>query len=135
MTAWCTRYLSLSKCAKVQSKKQIIDIKKKTMRIKKLLCAMMLMASAAMAAQESNVPEFCTWAPTAPKGWNSWDCYYSTVNEKLVLQNAKYMKDNLLEYGWEYVVIDIRWYANHPSLGGGWYNQEKTPECQLDELS
>lgn len=103
------------------------------MRIKNLLCAMMLMAPAAMAAQEDNMPEFRTWAPTAPKGWNSWDCYYSTVNEKLVLQNAQYMKDNLLEYGWEYVVIDIRWYANHPSLGGGWYNHEKTPECQLDE--
>lgn len=62
------------------------------------------------------VPMFRSWAQTPPMGWNSWDCYYSTVNEKLVLQNARYQRDNLLEYGWEYVVIDIRWYANHPSL-------------------
>ena len=79
------------------------------------------------------IPKFRSWAQTPPMGWNSWDCYYSTVNEKLVLQNARYQRDNLLEYGWEYVVIDIRWYANHPSLGGGWYNQERNPDCQLDE--
>lgn len=84
-------------------------------------------------AQDADVPEFRKWAATPPMGWNSWDCYYSTVNEKLVLQNARYMKEHLLEYGWEYVVIDIRWYADHPSLGGGWYNQDKNPGCRLDE--
>lgn len=79
------------------------------------------------------VPTFRTWAPTPPMGWNSWDCYYSSVTEELVLQNAHYLHENLQEYGWEYVVIDIRWYANHPSKGGGWYNQDNNPDCQLDE--
>lgn len=102
--------------------------------MKKLLLGLLL-ASVGFAAQaqEESVPTFRTWAPTAPMGWNSWDCYYSTVNEKIVLRNANYMAEHLRDYGWQYVVVDIRWYANHPSLGGGWYNQTKTPECQLDE--
>ena len=77
---------------------------------------------------------FRTWAMTPPMGWNSWDCYYSSVTEKEVLQNAQYLVDNdLVKYGWEYVVVDIRWYCNHPSLGGGNYNQRGDQDYVLDE--
>jgi hypothetical protein len=77
---------------------------------------------------------FREWALTPPMGWNSWDCYYSSVTEKEVMQNAQYLVDhNLVKYGWEYVVIDIRWYCNHPSLGGGNYNQNGTQGYVLDE--
>lgn len=89
--------------------------------------------SIAQTQSEADIATFRTWAKTPPMGWNSWDCYYCTVNEDLVMKNAKYMKDNLLKYGWEYVIVDIRWYANHPSLGGGSYNQTNNPDCQLDE--
>ena len=92
-----------------------------------------IMACAAQ-AQESGMETFRTWAMTPPMGWNSWDCYYSSANEKIVMDNARYMADNGLDkYGWEYVVLDIRWYANHPSLGGGWYNQRGDQDCVLDE--
>ena len=47
----------------------------------------------------------------APRGWNSWDCYGAAVTEDIVRQNAKFMADNLKEYGWEYVVVDIEWSA------------------------
>ena len=71
---------------------------------------------------------------TPPMGWNSWDCYYSSVTEKEVMQNAQYLVDNdLVRHGWEYVVIDIRWYCNHPSLGGGNYNQRGDQDYVLDE--
>ena len=51
-----------------------------------------------------------------------------------MLQNAQYLVDNdLVRHGWEYVVIDIRWYCNHPSLGGGNYNQRGTQDYVLDE--
>ena len=46
----------------------------------------------------------------APRGWNSWDCYGAAVTEKEVRQNAEFMAENLKEYGWEYVVVDIQWY-------------------------
>ena len=83
---------------------------------------------------QDNVATFRTWAMTPPMGWNSWDCYYSSVTEKEVMQNAQYLVDNdLVRHGWEYVVIDIRWYCNHPSLGGGNYNQQGTQGYVLDE--
>ena len=83
---------------------------------------------------QDDIATFRTWAMTPPMGWNSWDCYYSSVTEKEVMQNAQYLVDNdLVRHGWEYVVIDIRWYCNHPSLGGGNYNQRGTQGYVLDE--
>ena len=52
-----------------------------------------------------------TFAPTPPMGWNSYDYYNTEVNEAQVRANAEYMAAHLKEYGWEYVVIDIEWYA------------------------
>ncbi len=49
-------------------------------------------------------------ALTPPMGWNSWDCFGAAVTEAQLMQNAEYMRDNLLKYGWEYVVCDIQWY-------------------------
>lgn len=89
---------------------------------------------AAQTTAENDMATFRTWAMTPPMGWNSWDCYYSSVTEKEVLQNAQYLVDNdLVRHGWEYVVIDIRWYCDHPSLGGGNYNQRGDQGYVLDE--
>ncbi len=86
-----------------------------------------------LTAQEE-MATFRTWAMTPPMGWNSWDCYYSSVTEKEVLQNAQYLVDNdLVRHGWEYVVVDIRWYCQHPSLGGGNYNQRGDQGYVIDE--
>lgn len=108
------------------------------MKRKQLLHAAVVAALAVMApimpvhAQTSS--DFRSWAPDPPMGWNSWDCYYSSVNEQQVLQNAHYLVDNdLVKYGWKYVVVDIRWYCNHPSLGGGNYNQRGTQGYVLDD--
>ena len=48
-------------------------------------------------------------AKTSPMGWNSWDCYGPSVDEKTVRANADYMAKNLKQYGWEYIVVDIQW--------------------------
>lgn len=99
--------------------------------------AALMLGGNVKAQEKTEIETFRTWAMTPPMGWNSWDCYYSSVNEELTMQNAQYMVDNdLVKHGWEYVVIDIRWYANHPSLGGGNYNQNnngKSADCVLDE--
>ena len=93
-----------------------------------------LLLSTGIAVAQDEMAEFRTWAQTPPMGWNSWDCYFSSVTEKEVMQNAQYLVDNdLVRYGWEYVVIDIRWYCNHPSLGGGNYNQRGDQGYVLDE--
>lgn len=49
------------------------------------------------------------FAPTPPMGWNSWDCYGTSVNEEQLLGNAEYMAKHLKKYGWEYIVCDIQW--------------------------
>lgn len=46
-----------------------------------------------------------------PMGWNSYDYYDTNVTEADVLANARYMAEHLKPYGWEYVVVDIQWYA------------------------
>lgn len=50
-------------------------------------------------------------APTPPMGWNSWDVYGTAVTESQVKATADAMAKNLLPYGWQYVVVDIQWYA------------------------
>ena len=54
------------------------------------------------------------FAPLPPMGWNSYDYYDTTVCEADVMRNADYMAEHLKPYGWEYVVVDIQWYAPHP---------------------
>lgn len=44
-------------------------------------------------------------------GWNSWDCFGVSVTEQDIKDNADYIAANLKEYGWEYVVVDLGWYA------------------------
>jgi hypothetical protein len=64
-------------------------------------------------------------------GWNSWDCFGPTVVESEVKANADYMASHLKKYGWEYIVIDIRWYVDNDKAHG--YN-EKDPVFVMDEF-
>jgi len=52
-------------------------------------------------------------APTPPMGWNSFDCFGGQAREEDIRANADYMVKHLRNYGWEYVVIDIAWYAEY----------------------
>jgi len=52
-----------------------------------------------------------SFAPRPPMGWNSYDYYDTNVTEAEVLANAEYMARHLKAYGWEYIVVDIQWYA------------------------
>ena len=62
-----------------------------------------------------------TFAPTAPMGWNSWDCYGAAVTEEVLLKNTDYMAEHLKKYGWEYIVCDIQWYE--PTADSSHYHQ------------
>lgn len=50
-----------------------------------------------------------SFVKTPPMGWNSWDCYGAAVNEETVRANAKFMAENLKQFGWQYIVVDIQW--------------------------
>jgi hypothetical protein len=54
-----------------------------------------------------------SFAKRPPMGWNSYDYYDTNVTEADVLANAEFMATHLKPYGWEYIVVDIQWYAYH----------------------
>ena len=54
-----------------------------------------------------------SFAPRPPMGWNSYDYYDTNVTEAEVLANAEFMAKHLKKYGWEYIVVDIQWYAHN----------------------
>ena len=55
-------------------------------------------------------PAYWTWAPAPPMGWNSYDNFGDSVTEAEFRTNATYLKEHLLPHGWQYVVVDYRWY-------------------------
>lgn len=71
------------------------------------------------------------FAPHPPMGWNSWDCYGAAVNEEQLLGNALYMKEHLLEHGWDIVTCDIQW--SEPNAFDTYYTSN-APLC-MDEYS
>ena len=74
--------------------------------------------------------DFHKWAETPPMGWNSWDCFGANVTEAEVKANADYMAEHLKDYGWEYIVVDIRWFVENQTTG---YYNFKDPKYVLDE--
>jgi hypothetical protein len=56
--------------------------------------------------------------PLPPSGWCSWYYYYREVTPAEVLANARWISENLLDYGARYVQIDDGWQARGDSLGG-----------------
>jgi len=61
--------------------------------------------------------EFRSWALTPPMGWNTFDAFGCNVTEEQVMQNALYMARNLRNYGYEYVVVDGRWFVENQTWG------------------
>jgi alpha-galactosidase len=92
---------------------------------KLLLCAMLSLFPPYLLAQD-----FGSWASVPPMGWNSWDCFGPTVTEQEVRANADYMAVHLKAAGWEYIVVDIRWYVENDKAHG--YN-ETDPVMSIDE--
>jgi len=94
-----------------------------------ILSTLLILITLSSVAQK-NRPDIHVWAATPPMGWNSWDCFGPTVTEAEVKANADYMAKNLKSYGWNYVVVDIRWYVGNDKAHG--YN-ETDPDYVLDE--
>ena len=99
------------------------------MKVLKGISVLFFLATA-LSAQSQSTSKHHSWAPTPPMGWNSWDCFGPTVTESEVKQNADYMAKYLKPYGWNYVVVDIRWYVGNDKAHG--YN-ETNPDYVLDE--
>lgn len=76
-----------------------------------------------------------SFAPLPPMGWNSYDYYDTTVNEAQVRANAEYMAEHLKEYGWQYIVVDIQWYAHGAGSQRDKFQYIPFSELEMDEYS
>ena len=72
-----------------------------------LLVYCMLSVSAVLAQTKK---DYHAWATTPPLGWNSWDCFGTTVTEQQIKEQADAMAKHLLPSGYNYLTVDIQWY-------------------------
>lgn len=86
---------------------------------------LMLSASSLLAAVDYHL-----YAPVPPMGWNSWDCFGTTVTEAQTRQQAGIMAEKLKAHGWQYIVVDIQWYQ--PTATGHEY--KKNAKLTMDEF-
>ncbi|HEX9782423.1 MAG TPA: glycoside hydrolase family 27 protein [Opitutaceae bacterium] len=91
------------------------------------LCSLVTVGSSVAMASS----DFHKWAATPPMGWNSWDCFGTTVTEAQTKQQADFMAAKLKAYGWQYIVVDIQWYQ--PSARG--HDYEEGAKLAMDEFS
>jgi alpha-galactosidase len=64
----------------------------------------------AAAARAGDPPACWKFADRPSMGWNSWDCFGTTITEDQTKAEADVMAKTLKSHGWEYVVVDIQWY-------------------------
>src|SRR5439155_15769641 len=67
-------------------------------------------------------------APTPPMGWNSWNSFATTINERQARETAGIMAEKLLPFGYDVFTIDIQWYEP----GASSYTYSANPEPVLD---
>ena len=79
--------------------------------------ACMVCANKAVRAAESR-PDASALAATPPMGWNSWDGYGTTIDEKEFRANAEWFAEHLKPFGWKYVTIDMEWFVRNPVAEG-----------------
>ena len=75
--------------------------------------------------------DFHQWAATPPMGWNSWDCFGTTVTEQQTKEQTDFMAEKLKSHDWQYIVVDIQWYQ--PSAQG--HDYVKGAKLTMDEFS
>lgn len=96
------------------------------MRRASLLAAALLVA---LPAAAGTAPRHWKNAPTPPMGWNSWDCFGTTLTEAQAKAQADAMAQHLKPYGWNVFTVDIQWYEpeskGHGYKGGAKLEMDK----------
>jgi hypothetical protein len=85
----------------------------------------LLLALFSAARAQTLDPAHWKFTPTPLMGWNSYDALGTSINEEETLANAAYMKEHLLTHGWNYIVIDARWYDSVSSFDDRDFNKER----------
>ena len=70
-------------------------------------------------------------ALTPPMGWNSWNCWGTSVSSEKVVQSANaLLSKGLADHGWSYINIDDGWEAKQRSANGAIQANEKFPDMK-----
>jgi hypothetical protein len=67
---------------------------------------------------------------TPALGWNSWNAFGLSVNDKRVRVAANQMADKLSSHGWTYINIDDGWEAPQRAADGSIVTNEKFPDMK-----
>ena len=59
-------------------------------------------------------------------GWNSYDTFGDSVVESEVLSNAAWFQEHLEPLGWQFIVVDFRWYDPLPTGDDRLLNRTRT---------
>lgn len=73
--------------------------------------------------------DYHSWSSKPIMGWNSWDCFGTTVTEAQTLEQAEVMARRLKTFGWKLVTVDIQWYE--PNSKG--YDYRPGAELTMDD--
>ena len=70
-------------------------------------------------------------ALTPPMGWNSWNCWGTSVSqEKVMASAAALINRGLADYGYSYINIDDAWEAEERAADGSILTNEKFPDMK-----
>jgi NPCBM/NEW2 domain-containing protein/melibiase-like protein/alpha galactosidase C-like protein len=73
--------------------------------------------------------------PLPPSGWCTWYYYYQQINENEVRQNARWIGDNLKDFGAQYVQIDDGWQGTGRVYTRDWTNVSDKFPGGMDKLA
>src|SRR3954463_4575004 len=89
---------------------------------------LLLAAQGQMAPLFAQTPRAQPLAATPPMGWNSWDSYGRTLDEKSIRANAREMARRFKRFGWEDGVVDEGWYLADLDRSGN----DKSARFEMD---
>ncbi len=70
-------------------------------------------------------------ALTPPMGWNSWNCWGTSVSQEKVMQSAAALINRgLADYGYSYINIDDAWEADERAADGTILTNDKFPDMK-----
>jgi alpha-galactosidase len=90
-----------------------------------------LLALALALSPAAHAVDFRANAPTPPLGWNSWDCFGTTITEAQSKAQADAMAQKLKPFGWDIFTVDIQWYE--PDARG--HDYKKDAPLEMDAFS
>ena len=85
------------------------------MRKRPLLCLVLgsLVFGSGLLRAAAEPQPYHAWQEKPAMGWNSWDCFATTVTEAQTHAHADIMAEKLARFGYDIVTVDIQWYEPH----------------------